>query len=263
VRFVYQYRTQNNELRQDEVSAKDRETAFKVLRSQGIRPARLEEAPGFFNKFFGKGKRWALIGILAFFVLLLIIQNVRNRELIIQDVRNRESRASQAEVRYQQEQLAPRHQLYGDPAFLIDLERNDYAKVFTLPGERKLARFAQPGVVPIIGNKEWRVVFAKELSHVLTNEIIFVENERREVRELKEMVNWMKGELRCYLSNGNGTTESYVRRLIERQEKEHNIYIRAQKKLENEVDSAEYERVNAGLRAVGLRTIPIPMTIQE
>ena len=58
VRFVYQYRTHDNAVRSGEVSAADRDAAYRALKEKGIRPSRLEEAPGLANKIFGKGKRW-------------------------------------------------------------------------------------------------------------------------------------------------------------------------------------------------------------
>ena len=57
MKFIYQYRTSDNEVKRGEIVAPDREAAFQLLRAQGIKPARLEEAPGVFNKLFGKGKR--------------------------------------------------------------------------------------------------------------------------------------------------------------------------------------------------------------
>ena len=239
MRFVYQYRTKENAVRSGEIAASDRETAFQALKTQGIRPAKLEEAPGLFNKLFGKGKRWIAIGILAVIAFALAVQSFRTPPA-------------------QQETSSPRHQIYGEPALMEELERSEYADVFALPGERKLAKFAQPGVIQPFKERGWRGEFAAELNVVLTNEIIFVDDERREVRELKMIVNGMKSELRRYLENGIGTTESYVRRLEERQTKELNMYNLAKIELEKETDLEKFEARNAALRAVGLRTIPLP-----
>ena len=53
MKFFYEYRTRDNERRSGEVNAADREAAFALLKSQGIRPSRLNEAPGLANKLLG------------------------------------------------------------------------------------------------------------------------------------------------------------------------------------------------------------------
>jgi len=239
VRFVYQYRTRENAVRSGEIAAADREAAFRALKARGIRPSRLEDAPGIVNKVLGKGKRWIAIGMLAALACALAVRSLRVPPA-------RQSTSS------------PRHQIYGEPALMEELERSEYADVFALPGERKLAKFAQPGVVQPFRDRGWRGAFAAELGAALTNEIAFAEGERREVRELKMIVNGMKDELRRYLANGVGTPESYVRRLEERQVKELNMYNLAKAELEKETDLEKFEARNAALRVVGLRTIPLP-----
>lgn len=70
MKFVYEYRTSDNIRHEATVSASNRDVAFAVLKERGIRPSRLEEAPGFFNRLLGKGKRW--LAIVVLFVLLVI-----------------------------------------------------------------------------------------------------------------------------------------------------------------------------------------------
>ena len=77
----------------------------------------------------------------------------------------------------------------------------------------------------------------------------------REVRELKQIVNGMREELREYLANGNGTPRSYWRRLLERTQQEMQIYERIRRELENEKREAVWEEKNAALRRLGLRTL--------
>ena len=77
----------------------------------------------------------------------------------------------------------------------------------------------------------------------------------REVRELKQIVNGMREELREYLANGNGTPRSYWRRLLERTQQEMQIYERIRRELENEKNPAVWEEKNEALRRLGLRTI--------
>lgn len=70
MKFRFEYRTSDNVLHRGEIAAPDRESAFARLKEQGIRPARLEDAPGLGNKIFGKGKRWLAIALLAILVLV-------------------------------------------------------------------------------------------------------------------------------------------------------------------------------------------------
>ena len=80
----------------------------------------------------------------------------------------------------------------------------------------------------------------------------------REIRELKQIVNGMRDEMRTYLANGNGTPRSYWRRLNERTLEELRIYDRTKRELENEKSSDIWEQKNEALRTLGLRTIPLP-----
>ena len=89
-----------------------------------------------------------------------------------------------------------------------------------------------------------------------TTFVNLIEADPREVRELKQIVNGMRQELRDYLANGNGTPRSYWRRLIERTQEEMRIYERTRRELENEKNAAVWEQKNEALRRLGLRTIP-------
>ena len=80
-------------------------------------------------------------------------------------------------------------------------------------------------------------------------------DDSREVRELKQIVNGMRDELRDYLANGNGTPRSYWRRLLERTQQEMQIYERIRRELLNEKDQAVIRQKNESLRRLGLRTI--------
>ena len=244
MKFVYEYRTSDNVIHRGEVNASSRDTAFRKLRQSGIRPARLEESAGFFNKLFGKGKRWIAIGLLVLVAGFLAFRVFTTREKT-------------------QSYSSIRHQIYGDPALMEELELTEYASVFALEGERMLAKFAQPGIVQQFKGRDWRVAFASELDAVLTNQIMFVDGERREIRELKQIVNGMKDELRRYLANGNGTTASYVRRLLERQEREFRIYASVKLELEKEEDQEKWQRRNDELRALGLMTVPLKMPADD
>ena len=55
------------------INASSRDEVYSILKARGIRPGSVVEAPGFFNKLFGRGKRWLLIAALAIFVVLLLL----------------------------------------------------------------------------------------------------------------------------------------------------------------------------------------------
>ena len=89
-------------------------------------------------------------------------------------------------------------------------------------------------------------------------DIEIADADSREVRELKQIVNGMREEMREYLANGNGTPRSYWRRLNERTTSEMQIYERTRRELENEKSPEVWDEKNAALRRLGLRTIPNP-----
>jgi len=131
-------------------------------------------------------------------------------------------------------------------------------------GDRLLAWFAQPGKVMCpkdTPQSEFRRLGDKgaaALESAVRPHIIICGTDSREVRELKQIVNGMREEMREYLANGNGTVRSYWRRLVERTRQEAQIYERTRRELENEKNAAVWEEKNAALRNLGLRTIPNP-----
>ena len=253
MRFTYQYRTPDNKSHTGIIDAASRDAAFAALKAQGVRPGRVEEAPGFFNKLFGKGKRWIAIGVLAVVACISLAYAFRTKQSAI------ESNSS----------ALSRRQIYGDPALMERLEAENYASVFEAEGDRILANFAQPArisrvVAALDGNPILRAQKSKLLSSLSPHSPSLVPHaaDPREVQELKRIVLWMRGELEAYLANGNGTTESYVRRLCERQAQEAKIYNLAKVELEKEKNLAEWERRNEMLRAIGAPTIPMPYGLQ-
>ena len=166
--------------------------------------------------------------------------------------------------------VSPRHQIYGDPAIMESIERGDFGGILPRKGDKMLAIFAQPGklmcakgVNPrrwVTGNGEWGMVFEAYAKNELAadKDIQIAADDSREVRELKQIVNGMREEMREYLANGNGTPRSYWRRLNERTLSEMQIYERTRRELESEKSSNVWEEKNESLRRLGLRTIPFP-----
>ncbi len=249
MKFLYQYRTRDNTLHEGVMSAPSRDDVYAVLKEKGIRPFRVEEAPGFFNKLLGKGKRWMAIAILAFLAIGSVTYAFMAKKTVEQIANTMHKEVLQP---------TDRHQIYGDPARMQELESQGYATVFSHEGDRFLARFAQPGTVVVLPSKSWREDMAKSLANVLETEISFSESEPGEVRELKQIVAGMREELKSYLANGVGTCETCVKRIEERQVRENQIYIQAKNELAKETDPDVYDERNAALRRLGLPTVSMP-----
>ena len=171
---------------------------------------------------------------------------------------------------------APRHQIYGDPAIMDGLERGDFGAILPRDGDRMLAVFAQPGRLMCRDgfNPQWLSAeqleafsrYAREelaperdlpVDTVLFSAVCHTASPREE-RELGQIVNGMREEMRGYLANGNGTPRSFWRRLNERTLQELQIYERTRRELEKESSPQVWEEKNAALRRLGLRTIPSP-----
>lgn len=245
MKFLYQYRTSDNQTYSGVINAVSKDAAYSTLRAQGIRPSRMEEAPGLFNKLFGKGKRWIAIVVLALIAAgsTLVAYRMRHEvELVVETYSS----------------AVDRHQIYGDPGYMGQLEREHYESVFTDPGDRYLAHFAQPGAVVRFSNQNWREDMANALKGTLASPLEIDKADNREVRELKQIVLGMRDELRAYLANGIGTYSRFVKRVEERQIREAQIYYQAKNELAKEKDPAVFEKRNESLRRLGLRTISAP-----
>ena len=210
------------------------------------------DAPGFFNKLIGHYKRWIAIFILlvSCFALIVVALNFRGEVIAARNEAN-----SPMSRRY----------VYGDPVLLDELSQTQYKTVFPHQADRYLACYAQPAVESnfdqslsapsarhrIIGRALANLVEAGFLPPIEISE-----SDPREVKELKRIVIGMRDELKTYLGNGIGTTESYAKRLEERQTAELTIYRRIKRELSRSSDLAEWEKGNAQLRAIGAPTIP-------
>lgn len=249
MRFVYGYKTRNNEERHGEISAASRDLAFRKLKAQGIHPFRVDLAPGFWNWILSMGKRVAIIGLLLIVVLVLIGVLVRER----------------AEDKYSVGGFAKsieRRQIWGDAAIIRSAEASGWRGVFEREGERFLAKYARPGL------KVPPVLFANRLEDLvadcLDEKIRVSENELIEYKQLKSIVSGMKDELREYVRDG-GTIAGYIQCLQERQNEEVVIVRSVERKLCKLVGSesrekviAEWNESNAKLRTMGLPTVMLP-----
>ena len=245
MKFSYQYRTPDNVSHRDVIVAKSREDAYAKLKAQGIKPGHVDEAPGFFNKLFGKGKRWIAIGVLgagclvlgavAFFAPGTGRQVLGTEDLL--DSRNR-------------------RQIIGDSAIIEMGIRSGWANVFPVEGDRFLASFAVPGAEAGL-----RSTSVEAIEYALQHPAEVKRKDRIEFRQIKAMVAGMKDELRAYLKDG-GTINGYGKRLVARQEAEKKYYAMVKEelaKIRKEKGEDAYlkawERRNGELRRMGIRLV--------
>ena len=248
MKFLYYYKTSSNERREGVVVAPDREAAYADLRKRGIRPYRVEDAPGFFNRLFGRGKRWMTIAALSVALGVTIVLAVQ----------------LSAEPR-----VLPRQQIAGDQFILEEGLATQWADVLTNPGERWLAMYAMPGRKPRKGLKVSSpieiYVAIRDLSAHLDKPVALAAVQFPEYRQLRAIVEGMKAELRTHLAGGKDIL-SYLELIDRRQNDESKEYtdaVATMRKLVNEQGCGEdvrktWIRMNEELRAKGLMALPGP-----
>lgn len=238
------------------MNATSREEVFETLRAKGIKAIKVVAADG--SKANGEVRgvrKRAVVGLVVLVAIgagvLAYIGGERTGAATVVD-----PAAS-----------SPRHQIYGDPVVMEGLERGDFKAILPREGDRMLAVFAQPGRLMCAKSTNIRYlaptqdkVFAAYANTELAKErdIDVLADDSREIRELKQIVNGIRGEMREYLINGNGSSRSFWRRLNERTEEEIRIYERTRCELEKESSHEVWEEKNNALRRLGLRTIPNP-----
>lgn len=242
MKYHYYYQDKTNAERDGWIDARDRNDAHSQLRRRGIKP----------YKIIGKNpvawKRWAAIGVLSVALAVAFAYIFSG---------GRAARHSNGEA-------IPRHQIFGDPAIIANGIASGWSACGLDAGETFLARYAQPGaeVAPI---RQAQVASAAaSLGECLKRKLVSEEKELTEYRQLKEIVESMKDELRAYVANG-GRVGEYVRRLQERQTQEV-AYSRAalqeiaaaKKRMDKDDLYDFWAKKNAELRSIGLPTAKFP-----
>ena len=250
MKFLYTYRTPDNKQHRGEITAATKEAAYAALRAQGIKAGHVDEAPGIFNKLFGKGKRWMAIAVLALIAVAATVAALSYK-----------SEVESAPVEIANAILdGTRRQVIGDTAVIEKGIRTGWAEVFPEEGERFLASFAIPGVPA--GQRNTKV---EEIEAALSRRIEQTAADGIEARQIKAMVEGMKGELRQFLADG-GTIVEYGEELVKRQEEELGYYTRAKAEIESAKKSGMsdaqvtelWEKRNAALRRMGVKLVPLP-----
>ena len=259
MKYTYAYKTSDGVRHEDSMNAASREEVFAELRKRGIKAIKVVAADGSKANGEVRGVRKRIVAVLVAVAALSVG--------IVAYLGGTRTAAVQAA---NPAAISPRHQIYGDPAIMELLERGDFSAALSREGDRLLAVFAQPGklmcargVNPrqlVTGNGERGTVFEAYAKDELgaDKDIQIAAEDSREVRELKQIVNGMRDEMRAYLANGNGTPRSYWRCLNERTLSEMQIYDRTKRELEKEARPEVWEQKNESLRILGLRTIPAP-----
>ena len=260
MKFTYAYKTSDGVRHEDSMNASSREEVFSALRAKGIKAIKVVAADG--SKANGEVRGLRKRAVAALVALAAAVAGV-----VAYIGGERTGAAERADMAEPSPNASPRHQIYGDPAVMEAFERGDFGDALPRDGDRLLAVFAQPGRYMCAKGASTRYLapmaatnFENYASHELAVEkdIEIAEADSREVRELKQIVNGMREEMREYLANGNGTPRSYWRRLNERTTSEIQIYERTRCELESEKSPEVWDEKNAALRRLGLRTIPNP-----
>ena len=254
MKYTYAYKTSDGIRHEDSMNASSREEVFAELRKRGIKAIKVVAADG--SKANGEVRGVRKRAVAALVALAAVSAGV---------VAYFGGTRTAAVVAANSAMSSPRHQIYGDPAIMEPIERGDFGGILPREGDKMLAIFAQPGKLMCakgvnpkrLGTGSGFEAYAKD-EIAADKDIQIAAEDSREVRELKQIVNGMREEMREYLANGNGTPRSYWRRLNERTLSEMQIYERTRRELEKETRPEVWEQKNESLRILGLRTIPAP-----
>lgn len=239
-KFHYFYQSKENKNLDGWIVAKSRDDAYAQLRKQSIKP----------YKVVGKDpiawKRWAAIAVLA--VALA---------------------GTYAWLALRSEPGAPdeqfvRHQIYGAESVIRNGISTEWSACGLDEGERYLARYAQPGIKVAYRRKTPETASAVEAS--LSRHLEVEDSELLEYRQLKQIVESIKDELRAYIKSG-GNVDGFLDRLQERQDQEVAYYNAANQELENAKATMPEDELynlwaakNAELRAIGLPMLKEPLS---
>ena len=232
------------------MEAESREAVFAALRAKGIKAIKVVAADGSKANGEVRGVRKRVAAAVAL-----------GAAMIVGAVAFWAGERGATSGRTLPTNSTPRHQIYGDPVIVEAFERGDFGEALTNRADQMLAWFAQPGKLMCPkGIDPWRCAeaFAESYRKASGSPCLFLSDDSREIRELKQIVNGIYEELTDYLANGNGTPRSFWRRLLERTQQEMRIYERIRRELEKEADATVWEEKNEALRRLGLRTIPNP-----
>lgn len=244
MRYHFFYQSKANENLDGWITAKNRDDAYAQLRKRGIKP----------YKVLGKDpiawKRWTAISILALALAVSILA------YFVPIFPTPHSPFPIPQIH--------RHQIYGAESVIRNGMTTDWSACDLNEGERFLAKYAQPGV-PVASARGDLNKISSALVNALTRRLEPQDDELLEYRQVKQIVEAMKDELRSYIDHG-GSARLYIDRLQERQSQEVAYYRAAAQELDNAKSSgasdddlyALWSAKNAELRAIGLPMLKEP-----
>lgn len=242
MKYRYFYQTRENETRDGWIQAPNRAEAYAALRKKGIRPYRvIGDDPGRWRKWVTD----AAIAVLVALMGALVASTVLAR---------RGSDATSPMVR---------QQIQGDASVIASGTFNGWANVFDSPLDRYLAAYARPGRVaepPLLTPAEF-----ERIPSELQKPVVHEESERPEYRQLRNIVAWMRDEMRAYLKAG-GTVGDYLELLEERQQQERALRTKAAQSVERAPENYRYATwmsVNANLRDMGIEPLEMPRELMD
>lgn len=253
MKFLYEYQDKANKRHKGALNAATRADAYAALKAQGIKPIHCEEAPGFLNLLFGKGKRWLAIIVLG--ALCFVLAIVVGRGVLTAPQPSSVEESFDSPIR---------RQIIGDAAIIEKGLRTGWADIFDAEGDRFLASFAIPGTPPAV-----RTTTEEKLKDALrstpTPSTYASESASLEARQIRAIVSGMKREINKLLKNG-WTLREVGTALVRRQEQEIGYYERAKTEIETAAKSKMapkaleelLDRRNDSLRKLGIRLVSMP-----
>ena len=253
MKFVFEYKTKDNERRSGEISAASRQGVYAELKKQGIKPYKVELAPGLANWLLSLGKRTAAIVILCAAVVAVGYLWIGSKD----EAEEFKDKAVAFSDKFENK---TRRQVIGDSAIIEKGVRTGWADIFPEEGERFWASFAIPGVPA-----GQRNTTEAEINAALSRQVFPTDSDGLEARQIKSMVEGMKDELREFMRDG-GSIREFGAALVERQEAEIGYYNRTKGELETLKNAgtpakdleALWEKRNDELRQMGIKLVSLP-----
>lgn len=239
MKYQYFYQTRENENRSGWIKARSRESAYTLLRKQGIKPYRVVGDDPV------NWRPWALAALIAALAAGLVAALVHAKSA-------KDDRSPR-----------PRGQIYGDRALIAAGVYSEWRDELASPLDRFLAAYAQPGsaALPPLLTADEVAAFPAELERP----VAYAEGERTEVRQLKNIIAWLREEMRGRLAAGDSVGQ-YMAFLEERQQQERELRDRAAASLHRVPESHLYNAwlgVNARLRERGIAPLDMPAALQD
>jgi hypothetical protein len=240
MKYQYFYQDKNNENHTGWIKARDRADAYTLLRKSGIKPYRVVGDDPV------KWRPWAYGGVLGIAFLASLI----SISMLVND--------SSDEIR-----PMPRAQIVGDEAIVEDGIAQGWTNVFSGKLDRYLAVYALPG-----RDVELPLTSAEEMENFkeeLFTDIVYDPNDIPEHRQIKNIVSFLRMELRRHLEAG-GTLGDYLRSLEERQQDEWAFNSKCKDRLLQTPDAFKYNvwrGLNSRLQERGMAPLPKPQGMIE